>query len=95
MPRLTDLLEYLAAPGNQETWLLLDIKVLANLWDLGSANMLTEEQQIDNDANNIMRLMAKAIEDTSPNPRSPWNRRIVLGCWAVRASCGLRCRRSL
>lgn len=57
--------------------------------------LLTEEQQIDNDANDIMRLMAKAIEDTSPNPRSPWNRRIVLGCWAVRASCGLCCSRSL
>ncbi|KAI4218408.1 MAG: hypothetical protein LQ349_008728 [Xanthoria aureola] len=65
MPRLTDLLEYLAAPGNEKTWLLLDIK-------------------IDNDANDIMRLMAKAIEDTSPNPRSPWNRRIVLGCWAAK-----------
>ena len=37
MPRLTDLLEYLAAPGNEKTWLLLDIKVLAILWDLGSA----------------------------------------------------------
>ncbi|KAL8783039.1 MAG: hypothetical protein Q9213_004936 [Squamulea squamosa] len=26
MPRLFDLLEYLAAPGNEKTWLLLDIK---------------------------------------------------------------------
>ncbi|KAL8670937.1 MAG: hypothetical protein Q9168_004552 [Polycauliona sp. 1 TL-2023] len=26
MPRLIDLLEYLAAPGNEKTWLLLDIK---------------------------------------------------------------------
>ncbi|KAL8864578.1 MAG: hypothetical protein Q9198_009775 [Flavoplaca austrocitrina] len=65
MPRLVDLLEYLAAPGNEKTWLLLDIK-------------------IDNDSDDIMRLMAKTIEETSPNPRSPWDRRIVLGCWAAK-----------
>lgn len=27
MPRLVDLLEYLAQPGLEEIWLLLDIKV--------------------------------------------------------------------
>ena len=27
MPRLRDLLEYLASPGREEIWLLLDIKV--------------------------------------------------------------------
>ncbi|KAL8813412.1 MAG: hypothetical protein Q9223_007040 [Gallowayella weberi] len=65
MPRLADLLEYLSAPGNERTWLLLDIK-------------------IDNDADDIMRLMAEVIGRTPPNPHSPWNRRIVLGCWAAK-----------
>ncbi|KAL8918090.1 MAG: hypothetical protein Q9172_005562 [Xanthocarpia lactea] len=65
MPRLVDLLEYLAAPGNEKTWLLLDIK-------------------IDNDANDIMRLMAEAIRDVPPSPKNPWDRRIVLGCWAAK-----------
>ncbi|KAL8730927.1 MAG: hypothetical protein Q9166_003717 [cf. Caloplaca sp. 2 TL-2023] len=65
MPRLADLLEYLAALENEKMWLLLDIK-------------------IDNDADDIMRLMAETIESIPPNPKSPWDRRIVLGCWAAK-----------
>ena len=49
---------------------------------------LTEEAQIDNNSDDIMRLMAQAVENTHPNPRNPWNQRIVLGCWAVRSSHG-------
>ncbi|KAL8766102.1 MAG: hypothetical protein Q9209_007000 [Squamulea sp. 1 TL-2023] len=65
MPRLVDLLGYLAAPGNEKTWLLLDIK-------------------IDNDADDIMRLIAETIGNAPQNPNSPWNKRIVLGCWAAK-----------
>jgi hypothetical protein len=37
LPRLSDLLEWLAAPGREEIWLLLDIKVRshANISSLG------------------------------------------------------------
>ncbi|KAL8967550.1 MAG: hypothetical protein Q9183_002866 [Haloplaca sp. 2 TL-2023] len=65
MPRLIDLLEFLALPGHEKTWLLLDIK-------------------IDNDADDIMRLMAAAVGGVSPHPKSPWTSRIVLGCWAAK-----------
>lgn len=37
-----------------------------------------------------MRLMAAAIESVPPNPKNPWNKRIVLGCWAVRTLVILR-----
>ncbi|MCJ1301886.1 hypothetical protein MMC08_004687 [Hypocenomyce scalaris] len=65
MPRLVELLEYLASPGLEHIWLLLDIK-------------------LDNNADKVMRLIAKAIQQVSPNPNKPWNQRIVLGCWAVK-----------
>lgn len=32
MPRLKDLLEYLAKPGMEDLWVLLDIKVCCSLW---------------------------------------------------------------
>ncbi|KAM0796516.1 PLC-like phosphodiesterase [Usnea florida] len=65
MPRLKDLLEYLACPGMERVWLLLDIK-------------------LDNDADNVMRLIAETIQSVAPNPLKPWNQRLVLGCWAVK-----------
>lgn len=64
MPRLAELLEYLALPEQQNIWLLLDIK-------------------IDNDANDVIRLIAKTIKSVDSGPRK-WNQRVVLGVWAVR-----------
>ncbi|KAI9748676.1 MAG: hypothetical protein M1815_003033 [Lichina confinis] len=63
LPRLVDLLRYLARPGLENIWLLLDIK-------------------IDNNVDDVMRLMAQAIQAVPPSAR-PWNERIVLGCWAA------------
>lgn len=65
MPRLKDLLEYLAQPGLKEVWLLLDIK-------------------LDNDADDIMRLIASTIASVSPSPHRRWEERIVLGAWAAK-----------
>ncbi|KAL9136865.1 MAG: hypothetical protein Q9175_001938 [Cornicularia normoerica] len=65
MPRLIDLLEFLASPGLEHVWLLLDIK-------------------LDNDADNVMRLIAETIRSVPPNTLKPWNQRLVLGCWAVK-----------
>ncbi|EON64021.1 hypothetical protein W97_03251 [Coniosporium apollinis CBS 100218] len=63
MPRLLDLLTYLASPGLEEIWLLLDIK-------------------LDNDADDVMRLIAKTIQ--SVRPSKAWNKRVVLGIWAAK-----------
>ena len=65
MPRLLDLLEYLARPEIENVWLLLDIKM-------------------DNDANDIMRLIASTIASVAPSPHRPWQSRIVLGAWAAK-----------
>ncbi|KAI9764212.1 MAG: hypothetical protein M1840_008602 [Geoglossum simile] len=65
MPRLLDLLEYLATPGLEDIWLILDIKV-------------------DNDARDIMRLIAETIQHVPPGAGRPWAERVNLGCWATK-----------
>lgn len=64
MPQLRDLLEYVAQPGLEHIWLLLDIKV-------------------DNNNDDVMRLIAKTLDSVSPGQR-PWNQRVVLGIWTAR-----------
>ncbi|KAF2005760.1 tubulin-domain-containing protein [Amniculicola lignicola CBS 123094] len=65
LPRLADLLIYLAQPGLEEIWLLLDIK-------------------LDNDPDDVMRLIGDTIRRVPPSPTRPWSSRIVLGCWAAK-----------
>lgn len=65
MPRLLDLLEYLARPGLEDVWLLLDIK-------------------LDNNADDIMRLLGSTIANVSPSSSKPWHERVVLGVWAAK-----------
>lgn len=64
MPRLLDLLEYIAQPGLEHIWLLLDIK-------------------IDNNSDDVMRLIAKTLASVPPGQR-PWNQRVVLGIWTAK-----------
>ncbi|OAL48962.1 tubulin nucleotide-binding domain-like protein [Pyrenochaeta sp. DS3sAY3a] len=65
MPRLVDLLEYLAQPGLEDIWVLLDIK-------------------LDNNADDVMRLIGDTIRSVQPSPSRPWQSRIVLGVWAAK-----------
>ncbi|KAF1946020.1 tubulin-domain-containing protein [Clathrospora elynae] len=65
MPRLADLLEYLAQPGLEDIWVMLDIK-------------------LDNNADDVMRLIGDTIRSVQPSPSRPWHSRIVLGCWAAK-----------
>ncbi|KAF2851672.1 tubulin nucleotide-binding domain-like protein [Plenodomus tracheiphilus IPT5] len=65
LPRLADLLEYLAQPGLEEIWVMLDIK-------------------LDNNADDVMRLIGETIQSVPPSPSRPWRSRIVLGCWAAK-----------
>lgn len=64
MPRLRDLLEYIAQPDLQEKWILLDIK-------------------LDNDADNVMRLIARTLSEVDPGSNI-WKKRVVLGIWAAK-----------
>ncbi|KAF2269866.1 PLC-like phosphodiesterase [Lojkania enalia] len=65
MPRLVDLLQYLAQPGLDDIWVLLDIK-------------------LDNDPDDVMRLIGSTIRSVQSSPSRPWSSRIVLGCWAAK-----------
>ncbi|KAK5124753.1 hypothetical protein LTR85_001466 [Meristemomyces frigidus] len=65
MPRLKDLLEYLAQPGLEEIWLLLDIK-------------------LDNDADDIMRLIGCTLSEVSAPASKAWTERVVMGIWAAK-----------
>ena len=84
MPRLIDLLEYLAEPGKESIWLLLDIKVLYFCGPLTYIRAFLTLLQLTNNAEDIMRLLASTIDSVPPSPTAPWNQRIVLGCWAAK-----------
>lgn len=64
MPRLQDLLEYVAQPGREHIWLFLDIK-------------------LDNNSDDVMRLIAKTLALVHPGTRA-WNDRVILGIWAAK-----------
>lgn len=86
MPRLKDLLEYLAAPGREDVWLLLDIKVRERRPRQSPApfdddGRLTMWRKLDNDAEEVMRLIAQTVNAVKPS--RAWEERVLLGCWAV------------
>jgi glycerophosphoryl diester phosphodiesterase len=65
MPRLIDLLEYLAQPVLEDIWLLLDIKM-------------------DNNPEDVIRLIGSTIRSVQPSPGRPWSSRVVLGIWSAK-----------
>jgi len=42
--------------------------------------------KLDNDADTVMRLIAETLNSVKPNPERAWDKRVVLGVWAVSAS---------
>jgi len=82
MPRFKDLLEYLAAPELEDKWVLLDIKVpWPSLIEPLKKKNKDEEIKLDNDADDLFRLIAATLADVKPS--RPWNQRVLLGCWGV------------
>lgn len=81
MPTLKDLLEYLATPGLEDVWVLLDIKVpLPSLVDVLMGNQ-TVQTKLDGYADNLFRSIAATLVDVKSS--HPWNQRVLVGCWAV------------
>lgn len=39
---------------------------------------------MDNNADDIMRLIASTLHKVPPSPTKPWTTRVVLGCWAAK-----------
>ncbi|KAK5116945.1 hypothetical protein LTR62_006666 [Meristemomyces frigidus] len=68
MPRLKDVLEYLAQPGLEDTWLLLDIKL---------------SNDADNIMRLIASTIASTPPSQVAGTK-PWHERIVLGIWAAK-----------
>lgn len=82
MPRLKDLLEYVAQPGLEDIWVLLDIKVpWPSLVEPLKGGRIDRWAKLDNHAEDVFRLIAATLAETKPS--RPWNQRILLGCWAV------------
>lgn len=81
MPRLKDLLEYLATPGLEDIWVLLDIKVLLPSLTEALVGNKTIQSKLDNHADDLFRLIAATLADVKPS--RPWNQRVLVGCWAV------------
>jgi len=82
MPRLKDLLEYLASPEREHIWILLDIKVpWPRLTESLKKNLIDGWKKLDDDGDDLMRLIAATLAEVTPS--RPWNKRVVLGCWAV------------
>lgn len=87
LPRLEDLLEYLAQPEFSKIWLLLDIKVMEQKVQARQLSKLTYVSQMTNEPEAILRRMSEAVTRVKPAKDSPWENRIVLGCWAVWLIC--------
>jgi hypothetical protein len=82
MPRLKDLLEYLAEPGLEDIWVLLDIKVpWPSITENLERNKVNHWRQLDNHADDVFRLIGTTLAEVKPS--RPWNQRVLLGCWAV------------
>lgn len=83
MPRLKDLLEYLATPGLEDVWILLDVKLLLpTLAEVLTRNKAVQTK-LDNYADDLFRSIAMTLADVKPAPSRPWNQRVLVGCWAV------------
>lgn len=83
MPRLKDLLEYLATPGLEDIWVLLDVKlILPSLTEVLMGDK-TVQAKFDNYADDLFRSIAATLADVKPSSSRPWNQRVLVGCWAV------------
>ncbi|EED12103.1 glycerophosphoryl diester phosphodiesterase, putative [Talaromyces stipitatus ATCC 10500] len=82
VPRLKDLLDYLATPGLEDIWLLLDIKVLVPSLMQALVGDKDVQKTFDDYADDLHRSIAVTLADVKPS--RPWNQRVVVGCWAAK-----------
>ncbi|KAH6683033.1 putative glycerophosphoryl diester phosphodiesterase [Halenospora varia] len=83
MPRLKDLLEYLASPGLEDIWVLLDIKVpWPSVLEPLKNNRIDHWAKLDNHADKVFRLIATTLQEVKPS--RPWNQRVLIGVWAAK-----------
>ncbi|TVY78138.1 Phosphatidylglycerol phospholipase C [Lachnellula suecica] len=84
MPRLKDLLEYLAPPDLEDIWLLLDIKVpVPPTLKEAMFGDKAKQAKLDDYVNELFKAIAATLADVKPSSR-PWSERVVVGCWAAK-----------
>jgi hypothetical protein len=86
MPRLKDLLEYLNEPGLEDIWILLDIKVSRDFRKDTSGRSANSSMKMDNNSDDVMRLIAATLHEVKPSPKKIWADRVLLGIWSVSLS---------
>ena len=81
MARLVDLLEWLAHPGRERIWVLLDIKVCfaSGVLRYNKKKKKNSLYEVDDNADELLT----AIDAVFGSVSSPWTQRIILGCWNV------------
>lgn len=83
VPKLTDLLEFLAQPENEQLWAFLDVKVskpsFANCY---CCELYINREKLLNDPVAIVPQIAKTIASVPHAANKPWHTRLVVGCWA-------------
>lgn len=84
MPRFKDLLEYLATPGLEDIWVLLDVKVAVPApGKLLKMNRVDLRRKFEDDASELFKGIAATLLEVKPLPARAWNQRVLVGCWAV------------
>ncbi|KAI9748267.1 MAG: hypothetical protein M4579_007270 [Chaenotheca gracillima] len=87
MPRFADLLSYLTLPAAENIWVLLDIKVRITrpVRERAKQEAKTELQLLNNDkiADKVMEAIRRTVDEVPP-AKTPWNQRVVVGCWAAK-----------
>ena len=89
MASLAELLEFLAESGQEDMWLILDVKVQCRLCPAPKTGLLLAHPravsdcgQTDDDAEDLVTKTTETIASAS-EPTRPWDERVVLGCWNV------------
>lgn len=83
MPRLDEFLEWLASPGLEHIWVILDIKLLLPTFWQAVFNNRAVLDKLDSYADSLFHAIAVALAGVQPALGRPWRERVSVGCWAV------------
>lgn len=83
MPCLREFLEWLASPGQEHIWVILDIKLLLPTFWQAAFNNRGVLDKLDSYADDLFLAIDATLAGVQPAPGRPWRERVTVGCWAV------------
>lgn len=83
MPRLKEFLQWLASPGHEHIWVILDIKLLLPTFWQALFNNRAVLDRLDRYADDLFHAISVTLAGVQPAPGRPWRERVTVGCWAV------------